>query len=167
MRFSYALPADCHVGRADGRAGGAAIGTRERRGSEVLCGVAEARAHRGGGDRIHAVVRAAVGGTGARAVDRRCRQDSRLGGAQAEDGRAGCAAYSGAAFAEALSANLDSVAGESRCAAVGGASREAGAVADAGDESTARDGHGPGTAAEEKTVEHGGTAGVGSSAVGA
>jgi transposase len=95
----------------------------------------------------------------------KCRRDSRLGGAQAEDGHAGRGSSFGVVGAGAVSADLDAHTGGTRCAAAGAASCEVGADAHQGDESTARVGDGTRPVPEEKVVEHGGSSRTGSSAV--
>ena len=57
-------------------------------------------------------------------------------------------------------AHLGTVAGRARPAAVAGASDEAGAGAHAGEESTARTGHQPGSVPEEQAVEREGKEGA-------
>src|SRR5215475_2099523 len=57
------------------------------------------------------MVRADAGQAGTRALGRGCSGDSRSDGAKAEDRCAGCSAYSQATAAEAIPADLDSLAG--------------------------------------------------------
>ena len=78
------------------------------------------------------------------------RPDSRCGGAQAEERRAGCNPSAKADEREPLSENLDAHGGGAGLAATGVASREAGADENEGDEPTACHRHGQGLCRKKK-----------------
>jgi len=99
------------------------------------------------------VVRAVAGGVRAPVMVGRCQPNSSGGGAQAENGPAGCRTHSAAADGKSVSADLGAEPGGAGCAAVADASPQAGAGADASEESTAGHGAKPGRAEEAQALD--------------
>src|SRR6202012_5921929 len=93
-----------------------------------------------GGLRALSVVRAVAGGGGHRVGGWGCGEGASVGGAQAEDGPSGRRAPDASADRRPVSQDLGAEPGSTRCAAVAGASAQAGATADADQEPAA--GHG-------------------------
>ncbi len=116
---------------------------------------AGSRGHRS--DRLHAVVRAAAGGTGPRIVGRRCRRDSRLAWCGSRRRTSGMRRISAAlAGGGSLSADLDAVAGRAGPAATVAASRASWCSCGRAEEPAARVGHGPGLCRKKKLWTQGG-----------
>ncbi len=99
-----------------------------------------------------AVVRGHAGGVGPRTVDGRCGEDSRGGGAQAEDGRAGRGASVGLVVYESISDDLAAVARGAGSAATVVAPAEVGVDVGRGEEPDACAGHGRRRLSEEEVV---------------
>src|SRR5262249_26541145 len=149
---SFALPANCHGGYRNRRTRGTTTGAWERRGTEVLRRAAEASACGHGSNRLRAMVRADASPAGIRALDRGCSRDSSGDGAEAEDGCAGCSAYSRSAAGESLPTDLDSLAGGARSATTIAPSPQNGLPANFGAKAVASASHGPGRLPQKEDV---------------